>query len=756
MWKIGFGFERVGLLALRFPIVFSLALICLTAFTAFNAATLKFNGNILAVLPKSSPVVDKYYETLGNYRNFSRDVTILVEADNLATVKGLDTLRDLQLELSFVDGVGSVSSILSVPDFDPVTGDYKSWFPLEITSDAQAKALLNDLVAKYPQVKSLYSEKRKVAVLIAGLDIGIQDDDVASINSFYELKETALQVVPDNFKVSFTGLTPIGATIKKALVSDQIKLTIFGILLGAGISFLIFRNFLAALICAMPPIFTALWSIGLFAFFNVQVTFLTTVLPILALILAFADGIFMYFRWRTANSESIDLIGNLQDSIRRVGPACALTSITTALAFLSFHYVQSEVLDQFAIMGAGVVLLAFIAVIIGMPLVLYWFVTFGIIKPVQTPRPSFQNFGKNWRVVSLSRPVLISAIGLLLVFVLGSVHNLIEPEYIVTDYVPKQEEVYYAETLANDVIGGRSMLLVSIPFGEEGGFLAKGNRDRLSDVEAILTQRFDGDRVLSANSVLKKIKNEAALENIITLMNSGEAGARSQLLSRDGKSALISVRTASNASVSLVAKDIAWINAEIQKLPYGTSIDISGFPVLMSSEFMGLINHLRSSLIIAIFLGIFIVGIATRSVFIAIAAITPNLLPVFAVQFVLYLKGGTLNLAEVISLIIAFGIAIDNAVHLINVYHEEKSCGKETRHALSAALDEVGPALAAGTVIICTSILVTQISVLPVAPALGQLIIVTLSVALFANVTILPANILTLEYIIKWWNKTKS
>ncbi|MBL1404882.1 MAG: MMPL family transporter [Rhizobiales bacterium] len=753
MWKIGFGFERVGLLALRFPILFSLALICLTAFTAFNASTLKFNGNILAVLPKSSPVVDQYYKTLSDYRNFSRDVTILVEAENLASVVGLDALRDLQLELSLVEGVGSVSSILSVPDFDPETGDYKDWFPLEITSDAEAKSLLTTLVAKYPQVKSLYSEKRKVAVLIAGLDIGIQDDDVASINSFYALKAAALKAVPENFKVSFTGLTPIGATIKKALVSDQIKLTVFGILLGAGISFLIFRNFLAALICAMPPIFTALWSIGLFAYFGVQVTFLTTVLPILALILAFADGVFLYFRWRTSNSENTDLIGNLRNSIIRVGPACALTSITTALAFLSFHYVQSDVLDQFAIMGAGVVLLAFVAVIIGMPLVLYWFVKVGIIKPVQTPRPSFQNFGKNWRVISLSRPVLISAIGLLLVFALGSVHNLIKPEYIVTDYVPKQEEVYYAETLANDVIGGRSMLLVSVPFADDDGFSSKVNRTRLSDVEGILIQRFDADRVLSANSVLKTIKNEVALKKITDLIKSGESGTRSQLLSRDGMSALISVRTASDASVSQVAEDISWINDKIQSLPYGNLVTISGFPVLMSSEFTGLINHLRSSLIIAIFLGILIVGIATRSLFIAIAAITPNLLPVFAVQFILYLKGGTLNLAEVISLIIAFGIAIDNAVHLINVYHEEKSYGKETRHALSAALDEVGPALAAGTVIICTSILVTQISVLPVAPALGQLIIVTLSVALFANITILPANILTLEYIIKWWNK---
>ena len=98
-----------------------------------------------------------------------------------------------------------------------------------------------------------------------------------------------------------------------------------------------------------------------------------------------------------------------------------------------------------------------------------------------------------------------------------------------------------------------------------------------------------------------------------------------------------------------------------------------------------------------------------------------------------------------VALTIAFGIAIDNAVHLINVHDAELREGKEPRHALSRAIEEVGPALTAGTVIICVSVLVTQISGLPVVPVLGQLMIATLVVALLSNLLILPANILTLQ-----------
>ena len=97
----------------------------------------------------------------------------------------------------------------------------------------------------------------------------------------------------------------------------------------------------------------------------------------------------------------------------------------------------------------------------------------------------------------------------------------------------------------------------------------------------------------------------------------------------------------------------------------------------------------------------------------------------------------------------AFGIAIDNAVHLINVYDAQLREGKDKLHSLSAAIEEVGPALTAGTLIICVSTLVTQLSSLPVVPTLGQLMISTLIVALVSNLIVLPANILTLEQIKK-------
>ncbi|MEZ5792952.1 MAG: MMPL family transporter, partial [Nitratireductor sp.] len=216
-------------------------------------------------------------------------------------------------------------------------------------------------------------------------------------------------------------------------------------------------------------------------------------------------------------------------------------------------------------------------------------------------------------------------------------------------------------------------------------------------------------------------------------------------VSRDGKQLLVSARIPSGQSIQLTLEQIDALQAGLGKLSYGKDVIVTGFDVLMAREFTGLIGQLRTSLLLAIFLGVIIVGVATRAPYLAIAALTPNLLPVLAVEFAVWLKGGTINLSEVIALTIAFGIAIDNAVHVINVYTSEKRAGFAPDIALERAVKEVGPALGASTMIICVACLVTQISNLPVVPVLGRLMIATLIVALVSNLAVLPANILTIN-----------
>ncbi|MEZ5870358.1 MAG: MMPL family transporter [Nitratireductor sp.] len=750
MGGIGFGLEKIGIHAQRHPVVYSLFILVVSAMALWNIPKVRFDGNVTSVLPEESEAYRNYFAQRDRFRDFSRDITIIVQSDRLMSASGLDDLRYLQLDIALNDNVENAVSIFSTPDPDPVSGEIRNFFSDTFTDDAAAAGEVNRLIETYPATASLISPERNTAVILVTLNTGMASDDGKVYEAFKDLENAASKAAPSDFKLYFSGLTPIGVTIVGALVSDQFKLSVVGMILGTLIGLYVFRSLLAALICAIPPALTVLWALGLVGYLGLPINYLSTVLPTLAMILAFADGIVLYFRWQVSNNENPDADANLTDALIRVGPASALTSITTLLAFLSFSFASGSALKVFSWLGMSVVAIAFLAVITGLPVAIHWAIRLGLVSPGKATQPSFSQLGNRFFGFVKPRPGLLAMLAILVVAGLGVVHALIRAEYRITDYLPLNSEVRTGEEIANEVIGGRSLLFVSVPVAQEGSPFLQDNLDRLEEVETVVKTVFEPERVFSILQLTRRMQGREAIDNLARTVDEAKPEARTSYVSRDGKRLLVSARIPSGQSIQLTLEQIDALEAGIAHLGYGKEVIVTGFDVLMAREFTQLIGQLRTSLLLAIFLGVIIVGIATRAPYLAVAALTPNLLPVLAVEFVVWLKGGTINLSEVIALTIAFGIAIDNAVHVINVYSSEKRDGHAPDIALERAVREVGPALGASTMIICVACLVTQISNLPVVPVLGRLMIATLIVALISNLAILPANILTLN---RWMAK---
>ncbi|MEZ5790326.1 MAG: MMPL family transporter [Nitratireductor sp.] len=745
MGGIGFGLEKIGIHAQRHPVVYSLLILIVSALAIWNVPKVRFDGNVTSVLPEESEAYRNYFAQSDAFRDFSRDITIIVQSDRLMTASGLEDLRYLQLDIALNENVENATTIFSTPDPDTATGEIRNFFPDTFSDDATAVAEVSRLVKTFPATASLIAPEQNTAVILVTLNTGLASDDGKVYGSFKDLENVSRDAAPADFKLYFSGLTPIGVTIVGALVSDQFKLSVVGMILGTLIGLYVFRSLLAAVICAIPPALTVLWSLGLVGYFGIPINYLSTVLPTLAMILAFADGIVLYFRWQVSNNENPDPDANLTDALVRVGPASALTSITTLLAFLSFSFASGSALKEFSWLGMSVVALAFLAVITGLPVAIHWAIRLGLVRPGTVRKTSFSTLGSRFFAFVKPRPVVLTSLALLIVAGLGVVHVLIRAEYRITDYLPLNSEVRTGEEIANEVIGGRSLLFVSVPVAEAGSPFLQANLDRLGEVETVVKTVFKPEQVFSILQLTNRLESRAAIDNLAKTVDEAKSTARSSYVSRDGKQLLVSARIPSGQSIQLTLEQIDALQAGLGKLSYGKDVIVTGFDVLMAREFTGLIGQLRTSLLLAIFLGVIIVGIATRAPYLAIAALTPNLLPVLAVEFAVWLKGGTINLSEVIALTIAFGIAIDNAVHVINVYTSEKRAGFAPDIALERAVKEVGPALGASTMIICVACLVTQISNLPVVPVLGRLMIATLIVALVSNLAVLPANILTIN-----------
>jgi len=746
--SIGFGLERIGLVAMARPVVFAVGLFAFTLFSIFNMLSVTFNGSVTGVLPKKSESFVAYEAQKRDFRNFSRDVAIIVRSPRLITAEGLADLRDFQLDMSLASGVTNAISVMAAPAFNEEIGEFETYFPNDIQSDEEAALLVEKLSENFPQAHSLISTDVNAAVVLISLDLRQDDGNDAMIfDLFRGIQADAAELAPDDFELLYAGLTPIGLTILETLLTDQTRLTLFGLLLGAIIAVVFFKSFTAALFCALPPLLTAIWAIGFFGLTGVSVTYMTTILPTLALVLAYADGIVLFHRWNKMNRDGgggkEQITANLREAVLRVGPASALTSLTTGFALSSFAFSSSEALVEFAWVGVILVLFAFLTVIISVPVLGTALIRLGWISTGTRTSSPFR-LGALASHIYESSAKLIAGGALIVVGLMFFLHAELEPDYRITDLLPRGSSTLEAETFSNEVFGGRSLIFFSIPVVGDDGMSNHKNRQRLEEITTLLSEPFGNDKIYSIEALWRG-KSPSQTQIIGEKINTVTGAARQGYISNDGRKMLVSLRVPSSQSISETQVVLDDIHKRLAVLSFYPDITVTGFPVLLATEFSEMINELRRNLLIAAGLGVLLIGFATRSLWLAAMVAVPNLFPILFVEAIIYFSIGQIGVTEVVALTLAFGIAIDNAVHVINVYRAQSEENGTVEERLRFAVAEVAPALAASTMIICAGTAVALTSSLPILTTIGGLIIATLVIALATNLIILPANILALS-----------
>jgi predicted RND superfamily exporter protein len=171
-------------------------------------------------------------------------------------------------------------------------------------------------------------------------------------------------------------------------------------------------------------------------------------------------------------------------------------------------------------------------------------------------------------------------------------------------------------------------------------------------------------------------------------------------------------------------------------------IVFTGLATLSAEHSTRIIGQLNFGLFSAIVLVLLLMGLAFRSVAVPIYSLVPNFIPLVAAGTALAATGNGLDYASIIALTVAFGIAVDNAIHILSQLRREVSTGNATEPAMAAAIQRVGPVLSATTVVLVVGMAATLFSALPPTRTFGVLSMITLATALIADLVVLPAMIL--------------
>ena len=182
-------------------------------------------------------------------------------------------------------------------------------------------------------------------------------------------------------------------------------------------------------------------------------------------------------------------------------------------------------------------------------------------------------------------------------------------------------------------------------------------------------------------------------------------------------------------------------------------VTLTGKALVFQKGTTYLITNLIESLIFAILLIASLMAYMFRSWKMIFASVVTNILPLCITSGLMGYFGIPLKPSTILVFSIAFGISVDNAIQFMAKYRHDliQNRGKIEKAVISS-LHETGVSTFYTSVVLIFGFAIFTLSSFGGTIALGGLISVTLTFAMFANLVVLPALVLTTE---KWGGKKK-
>lgn len=752
MKSIGFGLERVAWLALKAPRTAAAILLAILALGTFGLTRVTFDQDLRNALASNDEAFQRYTQATAEFVDPENEMLALVEGDNLTDPAVLQKLQDFQFELQLADGVDSVYSLFALRRPPDANGDA----PLLVNDPSRGLPpdLINQIRA-YPIFGSQLVSPDGKAMLFTITPSVERALPAVERKLMNEIEKTAAEVLgPDGPKVTVTGFSAIRVSVLDILQRDQIVLNAAGALVGFLMSFVVFRSLTAALIVAIPSVAGGLLVIGFMGLLGLPVNVMSPVVPALVMILGYTDGMQLCFAWRRYRNSGMSVREAEERAQRDVAGAVLLAAMTTAIGFMSLVISRVVMVRTFGLTGAiGTIGGAFVVV------VTHGLLTNAIGHRWKTTGTSAQSIltwleGPSRRigtaVLRFARP--ISILSTILFVVLGFMHLSVPPQHSIRENLPADSPANAALTRIDAQFGGSLPIQVVVPLHGDAPYSPAGLA-RIGSVHKAMAEFPELKAPLSLWSVVEWLggsADEATAKKIETF----ETTISEQTVRHfyNGKDAALVTAYIPSLPTHRINDLVDRVEAAVHAAA-GNDVFVTGVTVINARAGGSTIDDLKISLLLSVVGNLGIIALAFLNISFGALSFLPNVLPLFATGSFLYITGRGMQFTSVIALTVAFGIAVNSAVHFLNRFRLPQNVALPFEERLVATCTQIGPVLFGTTLIIVAGLSTTLTSGLPSLLTFGWIAALTLTVALIGDLVILPS--LIAGYARRWF-ETKS
>lgn len=763
--------QTIARIILRNRIAILVAIGLVTVLMGYKATSVKIRYDFAALLPSTD-------STLINYKDFKQrfgedgDVLVIgIQNEHLFRKDVYDAWYDMGEELRQLAGVDQVVSAARC--YHLVRNDSLKRFDFKLLSEGkpatqeELDSIKNEIVKLKFYDKLMWDEESHISVMAITMNAEVLDsknrvaltDDIVRIAESYQAKLGA--------KLRFSGMPYIRSLLAKVVADEMVLFILYAILVTALIMYIFFRSFKVVMVAMLVVGIGAVWSIGLVSVFGFQLSILTGLVPPLIIVIGVANCIFLLNKYHTEYRLHGNKIKGLQRVVRKVGRATLLTNTTTAAGFATFTVVESSVMREFGVIAALSIMFVFLLSLMLVPIV------FSFLKEPKARHVKHLDRTYSKTFVSKIVEVVLSYrtrvywffASVVVVGVYGI--SLITSDGNIVDDFPEDSPVLGDLAFFEKNFNGVMPFEVQIDALKPDKALSPATLKRIDKLQDVISAYPQFSRAVSMAEVVKSLKQAyyGGMTDKYSLPNGSE---RSFILSyannngpeKTGNEMLTSFMDSARqiTRVSFQVKDVGTdemdrLLAEIQPRVdsifnpkrYKTLITGTSVVYLRGTDY--LVKNLFVSLSIAVVLIALLMAFMFKSWRMVLVSLIPNIIPLIITGALMGYLGITIKPSTILVFSIAFGISVDDTIHFLAKYRQELEANNwKIKRSVILALHEVGLSMAYTSIVLFFGFSIFNISTFGGTKALGMLVSITLLVAMFSNLILLPSLLLTLEH----------
>lgn len=745
--SIAFGLERLGLVAVRAPIVSCIILLVLIVGAVFGIYRIKIDDSLSQLFRSNTREFKQYEEVTKKFPAEEFDVLVVVEGKTLLARNNLEKLRDFITDMQLVEGTRGLVSLFSARQA-PAPGKLPAaLFPPELPEGAAYDQFIETVKNNEIIRGKLLSEDGTLALIVLSLDPQV----VASSKLTKTVGDIRALMKEDlgdtGLSVQLSGVPVMQLEIRNAVERDGLTYNILGILAGCIIAIIFFRKISFMVVAAFPPMIAILIALGALGWANFNLNMFLNVMTPLIMVISFSDSMQLTFAARDRLIAGQDKFTAFKNAVLVVGPACVLTHGTAGISFIALQFSDSDLIRKFGEAGLAATIIALITVLSLVPVFGVLFVRNEKIFAVKFQSAdagvqALRNFCYWIAVRMVGRPGLFSLIAVLFVGGLGVIYGHLEPRYRLADQVPDKRQAVAASNRLDAKLTGANPVNVLIQFPKGESLYSPETLQTIADVHATVEKTAGVGNVWSLETLRRWLAEKAGSDDVATLkeyVNVIPEHLVRRFIDAEQDAVVVAGRVPDKDSSQLlpiVDKLDSELDAIRKKHP-GYEVAVTGLAAIAARNSAGMIEKLNRGLTVEFALVAIFIGLAFRSWVVMFACVLPGIFPVVMSGTVLWAMGEGLQFASVVALTVSFGLGLSATIHFLNRLRLESRPGVGSALAVERATVLVGPALILTTVVLACGLVVTVFSDLPSLRLFGWLSAFSMVAALVADLFIL-------------------